>query len=103
VNNIGYIIEIYAGVLLSLFGFVIWHYDLVDIISGYDANKTKDKHGLAKWVGSNLIIMGVLPILVSVINIFYIHLNVLYSGFSLALIIFVFSIRTAVGCKKFER
>lgn len=94
------IVEIYVGVFLFLLGFAIWHYDLVDVISGYDSNKTKDKHGLAKWVGSNFIIMGVLSILVSIISIFY--QNVHYSVFSLALIIIVFSIRTAIGCKKFE-
>lgn len=102
-NIILHIIEIYIGVLLSFLGFIVWHYSVVDILSAYDMNKTVDKHGLAKWVGSNFMIMGVFSILVavtSIISSFY--LNVSISILPFIPVYFILIIRTAIGCKKFE-
>jgi hypothetical protein len=98
-----YIVEIFIGIFISFCGFVIWRYNKVEIISGYNASKIRDKHGLAKWEGSNLIIWGVLSILFAVtsaISDFY--LNVHISIFYFLLFYTLFAIRIVIGFKKFQ-
>ena len=33
---------------------------MVEILAGYDPDKVTDREGLARWVGANLILMGIL-------------------------------------------
>jgi len=42
---------------LMLLGGIIYRGN-VELIAGYDPNKVTDKEGLAKWVGSNIIFLG---------------------------------------------
>lgn len=98
-----YFVEIFLGVGTSFWGFVIWRYNVVDIISGYDASKTIDKQSLAKWLGSNLIIIGILSILFAVISIISnFYLNVSISIFPLMLVYSILIIKIIMRCKKFE-
>jgi len=95
------IIFLILGIFLSVLGILIWNYELVNLIAGYSEEKTKNKQGLAKWVGKNVIVMGVLTILVSILDYllnFTIGLAIVFTA-----IIVVLSIRTNIGCKKYER
>lgn len=91
-----------VSVLMIIMGIIIRKYTLVHLIAGYDEEKTEDKQGLANWVGSNLIIMGLLSFLnaflASVIN----DATIWFITAFIAIIV-IFSIRTAVGYKKYER
>ncbi|AZO95314.1 DUF3784 domain-containing protein [Halocella sp. SP3-1] len=97
------------GAILFFLGVIIWKYNLTKIIAGYDEEKTKDKQGLTKWVGLNLIIMGVLSILISILGKWFIN-NISYfkSGtpwllFIFFIVIIIFSLWTVLGCKKYEK
>ncbi len=89
------------GVILIVLGLIIWKYNFAEIIAGYSEEKTRDKQGLTKWVGSNLIIMGILSILISILGRWLI--NTPWLIFIFVIIIIVFSLRTAMGCKKYEK
>lgn len=58
------------SLLTLLVGFLIGHYQMVEIIDGYDPQTVADKAGLAKWVGSNLLMLGFAGILIDVVAIF---------------------------------
>jgi hypothetical protein len=47
----------FIGTFLLLMGVLIWKLNLVELIAGYDPNKTSDPQGLAKWVGLNIFVM----------------------------------------------
>ncbi len=90
-----------VGILLFVLGIVIRKYNVTGIIAGYNEEKTKDKQGLTKWVGTNLIIMGILATLISVFGNWFgetVWLIVIF-----VIVIIIFSIRTARGCKKYEK
>lgn len=58
-----------AGTFLILIGLLIWKFKLVHLIPGVRTNSQTDKEGLAKWLGSNIIIMGIVIWLVGAIQI----------------------------------
>ncbi|MEJ6951491.1 DUF3784 domain-containing protein [Natronospora cellulosivora (SeqCode)] len=93
---------IIATLPLLILGFLIWKFEIVDIIAGYDESKTKDKSGLAKWVGRNLLIMGALLLLLIIIDI-YLNLSPSLILILMLLIMGVISIFTAMGTKKYEK
>ncbi len=51
-----------ASIPIFIIGLVIWKFKCVEIIAGYDENKVKDKDGMAKWVGSCLMITSIVMI-----------------------------------------
>ncbi len=57
-NVIGMSIMLFGTVLIIGFAVAIWKYKNLGLISGYKENKVKDKNGLAKWIGVNLLIMA---------------------------------------------
>ena len=96
-----YMIFAFIGVFLSFMGVLIWKLNLVELIGGYDPKKTADPQGLAKWVGSNIMGMGMLIIIASIIG--TVVNGPLYYGIIVFIIIVsVISTITAVGCKKYE-
>lgn len=92
-----------VGVLLVILGAVIWKKQMVSIIAGYDKNKTTDSAGLAKWVGRNLMIIGALWIVLSIIfMVIKTILTIVIVLVPIALLI-ILCIVIALGCKRFEK
>ncbi len=96
-----------TGTCIAAIGFIIRQFSLVNIILGYDPDKVVNKKGMARWVGKNLMLMGLTCALPSFIRMFIIN----YEGFiplfieaALYLsIIGFFSLRLANGYKMFEK
>ncbi|MBM7853907.1 hypothetical protein JOC37_000272 [Desulfohalotomaculum tongense] len=88
-----------TGIMMLFFGYFIWKHKMLSLLAGYDEGKVADKEGLAKYAGSNLILMGILILLISVIGmILKANTAVPY----LLIVVFI-TIRMVVGCRKFEK
>lgn len=90
-----------VGVLLIILGILIWKKQMVSLLAGYDEKKVIDKQGLAKWVGSNMIIFGAIVVLLSFAIIFS-KINTLILLFGIVVIILIMACLIALGCKKYE-
>ena len=53
------IVTITAGIFLMAIGALIWKLKLVGPFVPKQTNRETDRVGLAKWIGTNLIIIGV--------------------------------------------
>lgn len=52
-----------SGFLLSVVGFVIWRFKLVELLAGYKSEEVKDPVQLAKVSGVSLLVLGGILIL----------------------------------------
>lgn len=92
-----------VGALLVILGAVVWKKQMVSVIAGYDKNKTTDSAGLAKWVGRNLMIVGALLLVLSIIYmVIKTILTIVIVMVPIALLV-IFCIAIALGCKRFEK
>ncbi|MCS3924781.1 DUF3784 domain-containing protein [Methanosalsum natronophilum] len=66
------LIFLFSGLMLIILGYLIAFKKKMCLISGYNENKVKNKHGLAKLVGYFTIILGlmtaIMPILIQYIG-----------------------------------
>lgn len=44
---------------ILIIGLIIWKFEFVEIIAGYDEAKCSDKKGMARWVGGCLIVLSI--------------------------------------------
>lgn len=96
------LVTIFVGLLLLAIGYLIRFQQMVEIIAGYDPDKVTDKEGLAKWVGSNLFLMGLMCLFLGGLGLILpVSSTMQVPGF-LAVIV-ILSVRTAIGCKKYEK
>lgn len=101
--NIIYVVTILEGLLFLLLGYFIRYKQMVEIIAGYDPKKVVDREGLAKWVGSNLILLGITAFFAFGAEFALSSAGVkIFMGYHL-LIVLGICVRTALGCKKYER
>ncbi|NPV44551.1 MAG: DUF3784 domain-containing protein [Firmicutes bacterium] len=98
-----WIVSIVIGLFLVLLGFLLRFFKMVEILSGYNPEKVTDKDELANWTGSNIILMGVLILFIGVLNMVLPDLNGTPSVIALIFIILGLSIRTSVGCRRYEK
>ncbi|MDF2674335.1 MAG: hypothetical protein K0R09_2603 [Clostridiales bacterium] len=94
---------IFIGVFLILIGLIIWKLKIVRIIAGYDLEKVNDNDGLARWVGRNLVLMGMLIILLETIVIIFPNIKINLIILAYLIIVIGISIVTIVGTKRFEK
>jgi|GEM_PF-4962059 len=53
-------VTVFMGLICFVIGYLVANKQMVEILGGYDPAKVADQAGLAKWVGANLFLMGVL-------------------------------------------
>lgn len=53
-----YIVVEFIGLAMLALGYLIRFKGRVDLISGYDKKKVRDSAGLARFVGTNLLLLG---------------------------------------------
>ena len=94
---IGLIISVGVSFLTALSGVVIYKGN-VELIAGYDPNKVVDKEGLAKWVGSHIILMGIFILMLPIL-IYFIEVPIIGLWF---LVLSIIIVSTIIGSKKFE-
>lgn len=97
------IVSIVLGIFLIFLGGIIRRYKIVELLAGYEPNKVIDKEGLANWAGVNLILMGFLALSIGILAYFLPFLNGLPYIICFVVIILIMSIRTAIGCNKYEK
>jgi len=95
---ISIIICIWTAFITMLLGILIYRGN-IGLIAGYDPDKVTDKEGLAKWVGSISIFMGVYVLTLPIFN-FLIQTPIM-GLWVLGLLIIVAIL--VIGCKKYER
>lgn len=92
-------IFIIVGVFLTILGFLLYKYKMVEMLAGYDENKVTDKEGLAKWSGVNLILMGSTIVVVCLIGLILdFNTTILF-----ILTVVASSIRMIIGSKELEK
>ena len=96
------LVAIFVGLLLLAVGYLIRFQQMIEIIAGYDPDKVTDKEGLAKWVGSNLFLMGLMCLSLGGLGLILPELSTIQVPSFLAIIV-ILSVRTAIGCKKYEK
>lgn len=92
------IVSITAGIFLMIVGAVIWKFTLVSLFIGRRAAKDVDRPGLAKWIGANLIIIGIVVSIFAVIQTMIFQRTYLAADF---IIILILSTRMAFGTSRF--
>ncbi len=75
---------------------------MVEMVAGYEPDKVKDKEGLGRWVGSNLILMGILVFFHALTGLFLPQMTSGYLVAGFFIIVIVLSLRTSFGCKKYS-
>jgi hypothetical protein len=48
------------GLVCLVLGYLVGQKQMVEILAGYNPDKVSDRKGLARWVGANLLLIGVL-------------------------------------------
>jgi len=89
-----------AGIVLILTGALVWRFKLLTFIAGNRSDTQTDKAGLAKWIGKNMIIMGI------VVGVFAAIQIMLFQDTHILVdsaIILVLSTRMAMGAPKFSK
>lgn len=59
------------GIMLIILGIIIYKYNLLNLLAGYDDSKIKDKDKYANFIGKNLINTGILIIFLSIISLLF--------------------------------
>lgn len=54
------LITVFIGLTCIVFSYLIGKRQMVEILAGYNPEKVTDREGLGRWVGTNLILMGIL-------------------------------------------
>ncbi|MCK5476296.1 MAG: DUF3784 domain-containing protein [Candidatus Aenigmarchaeota archaeon] len=96
------LIMIFVGLHLLAIGYLIRFYKMVEIIAGYGPDKVRDKEGLAKWVGSNLFLMGLMCLSLGGVGLIFPEFIIRPVPIFIAIIL-IMSFITAIGCKKYEK
>lgn len=90
------------SIFLLALGFLIMKYQLVDIIAGYDDSKERDRPGLARLVGINLMIVGIIGLfIVSAGTILNLE-NWFWTALIFVSVLFIFCIRIILGQKRYQ-
>ncbi len=90
------------SVVTLLIGYLIEYQQMVGIIADYDAQKVTDKEEFAKWVGSNLILLGTVGFLIGIAGFFTPGTSKILVLFFVGILI-VIAGRISMGCEKFEK
>ena len=98
-----YIVFIIIGVFLILIGLMVWKLKVVGIIARYDSEKVIDKDGLARWVGRNLVLMGILVILLGVIGMIVLNVEPYFIIPIYMIIVLGISIVTVIGTRRYQK
>jgi nitrate/nitrite transporter NarK len=89
-----------AGIVLILAGILIWRFKLVMIMVRSRPGRVTDREGLAKWVGLNMMIMGLAVCVLAAVQV------VIFGNTRLIVdivTILLLSTRMAVGAAKFSQ
>lgn len=96
------IILIGAGVILISTGWTVWSRKSVEMIAGYKAGKTRDKEGLARWVGRNVLLMGIFVAVIGLVSVWFPDVSPLYLAVLCVGIVLVISIVTVRGSRRYN-
>ena len=80
-NTLLGIIEGGAALLIVFLAYLIKYKKQVNIIAGYDEKECKDKDGLTNWIGSSLMISGIICFLLAMLVIALPSHTNLFMGF----------------------
>lgn len=94
------LVTVTAGIFLMVIGLIIWKFRLIRLFGGKRADRETDEAGLAKWIGLNLIIIGLVISVVAIIQMLIFKTTYTFIDF---VIIIGLSTRMAMGTAKFHR
>ncbi|KUO59519.1 MAG: hypothetical protein APF84_19655 [Gracilibacter sp. BRH_c7a] len=94
------IVTVTAGLFLMVIGALIWKFRLIRLFGGKRADKETDEAGLAKWIGFNLIIIGIVISIFAAVQMQIFHTTYMLVDFT---IIIILSTRMAMGTAKFHK
>ena len=96
-------VNLLAGCLLVVFGYLIRFRQMVNLIAGYNSEKVTGSEGLGRLVGTGLLILGLLGLCTSAITLAYPANRITISlGYGLGAIP-VGCLVIALGARKFKR
>jgi protein-S-isoprenylcysteine O-methyltransferase Ste14 len=90
---------VFCFVMLIYAGYMIRFRDKPHWIAGYSENAVKDKEGLKKWAGNNLMLLGFVSLLIPVI-LLYIPYSI-YSGMFYTLFLAVWIFLIVIGAQRY--
>lgn len=97
------ILFIVIGSFLFIVGGLIWRYKILEIVPGYIEVTIKDKKGLAKWIGINYIIMGLLIVISSIVCLLFKQIDEIVSIIVFTFIISTFILVISLGGNRFKK
>jgi hypothetical protein len=83
-------------------GYLIKYRKRLDLIRGYDRGTVKDPAGLSRWVGNNLLFLGVAGIVTFAVEVLVPDLELIAVTLFLAGLVPAVGIITAIGSRRFE-
>lgn len=90
-----------TGVFVGVFGVLIWYYEMTELIAGYDPDVVTDDEGLASFVGTYILLSGLITVAVGVVVSLQLVESsvVLWSAYSFAVVLVV--LRVVIGAQQF--
>ena len=64
-------LNIAFGIIIVLLAYLIGRHKMLEVLAGYEPDKISDKEGLAKWVGANLLLMGLAGIFSGIVALLF--------------------------------
>jgi Domain of unknown function (DUF3784) len=97
------ILFLVVGLLFGSLGIAIGKFKYLNLLSGYDPTKIKDKDGLAKWFGRIIQSISLISFLLCVLNYFIdtVEINT-YSLIGFTVVTIILSLFAILGSKKYE-
>ncbi len=96
------LVVVLVALHMLVIGYLIRYHGMVEIIAGYDPRKVTDKQGLARWVGANFLLMGVSGLFSGALGLILPEIAGMLAMIYFAMI-GILSLRTSLGCKKYEK
>lgn len=95
------IITAATGLFVGVFGVLIRYYEMTEMIAGYDPERVTDDEGLASFVGTYVLLSGLMTVAVGVVVFLELVESsvVLWSAYSLVIVLVV--VRVVLGSQQY--
>src|SRR5262245_3176265 len=66
-NVVAAVILLEASLIVLMLGYLIRAHKQLSLIAGLDVSKVRERDGLARWIGTGLLVIGMLDLLISLV------------------------------------
>ncbi len=97
------VLFIIIGCFLIIMGGMVWRYKLLELVSQYKEDSEINRDGLARWIGINYILLGILINVNSVISMMIEQISDLITITIFTFLIYLFVISLIYGGNRYNK